>query len=140
MKSVEATYQRVMVTLFYDMMHQEVKVYVEDILAKSKKKEDHLQVLRKLFERLREFQLRLNPVKCLVRVNTRKLLDFMVSSQGIEVDLDKVNAIEDMSTLKIEKEVKSFLGRLNYIAWFIYQLTVTCKLIFRLLIKKNPRV
>jgi len=140
LKSVEATYQRVMVTLFYDMMHQEVKVYVEDILAKSKKKEDHLQVLRKLFERLREFQLRLNPVKCLVRVNTRKLLDFMVSSQGIEVDLDKVNAIEDMSTLKIEKEVKSFLGRLNYIAWFIYQLTVTCKLIFRLLIKKNPRV
>lgn len=140
MKSVEATYQRVMVTLFYDMMHQEVKVYVEDILAKSKKKEDHLQVLRKLFERLREFQLRLNPVKCLVRVKTRKLLDFMVSSQGIEVDLDKVKAIEDMSTLKIEKEVKSFLGRLNYIAWFIYQLTVTCKLIFRLLIKKNPRV
>jgi len=129
-----------MVTLFYDMMHQEVKVYVEDILAKSKKKEDHLQVLRKLFERLREFQLRLNPVKCLVRVKTRKLLDFMVSSQGIEVDLDKVKAIEDMSTLKIEKEVKSFLGRLNYIAWFIYQLTVTCKLIFRLLIKKNPRV
>lgn len=140
MKSVEATYQRVMVTLFYDMMHQEVKVYVEDILAKSKKKEDHLQVLRKLFERLREFQLRLNPVKCLVRVKTRKLLDFMVSSQGIEVDLDKVKAIEDMSTLKIEKEVKKFLGRLNYIARFIYQLTVTCKLKFRLLRKKNPRV
>jgi len=62
LKSVEATYQRVMVTLFYDMMHQEVKVYVEDILAKSKKEEDHVQVLRKLFERLREYQLRLNPV------------------------------------------------------------------------------
>ena len=62
MKSVEATYQRVMVTLFYDMMHQEVKVHVEDILAKSKKEEDHVQVLRKLFERLREYQLRLNPV------------------------------------------------------------------------------
>jgi mannitol/fructose-specific phosphotransferase system IIA component (Ntr-type) len=51
-----------MVTLFYDMMHQEVKVHVEDILAKSKKEEDHVQVLRKLFERLREYQLRLNPV------------------------------------------------------------------------------
>jgi len=62
LKSVEATYQRVMVTLFYDMMHQEVKVHVEDILAKSKKEEDHVQVLRKLFERLREYQLRLNPV------------------------------------------------------------------------------
>jgi len=129
-----------MVTLFYDMMHQEVKVYVEDILAKSKKEEDHVQVLRKLFERLWEFQLRLNPVQCLFRVKTGKLLSFMVSSQGIEVDLEKVKAIEDMSTLKIEKEVKCFLGSLNYIGQFIYQLTVTCELIFRLLINKNPRV
>jgi hypothetical protein len=48
----------------------------------------------------------------------------MVSSQGIEVDLDKVKAIEDMSTLKIEIEVKSFLGCLNYITRFIYQLTI----------------
>jgi hypothetical protein len=34
------------------MMHREVKVYVDDILAKSKKEKDHERVLRRLFERL----------------------------------------------------------------------------------------
>jgi hypothetical protein len=40
------TYQRAMVTLLHDMMHREVKVYMDDILSKSKKEEeDHEQVL-----------------------------------------------------------------------------------------------
>ena len=33
LKNVVATYQRAMVTLFHDMMHQEVEVYIDDILA-----------------------------------------------------------------------------------------------------------
>ncbi|XP_061947896.1 uncharacterized protein LOC133671224 [Populus nigra] len=45
-----------------------------------------------------------------------------------------------MSAPKTEKEVRSFLGSLNYIARFILQLTVTCEPIFRLLRKKNPGV
>jgi hypothetical protein len=44
-----------MVILFHDMMHREIEVYVDDILAKSKKEEDHAQVLKKLFERLQKF-------------------------------------------------------------------------------------
>ena len=52
LKNAGATYQRAMVTLFHDMMHREVEVYVDDILAKSKKEEDHVQILRRLFERL----------------------------------------------------------------------------------------
>ncbi|XP_011016316.1 PREDICTED: uncharacterized protein LOC105119820, partial [Populus euphratica] len=42
LKNAGATYQRAMLTLFHDMMHQEVEVYVGDILAKSKKEEDHV--------------------------------------------------------------------------------------------------
>jgi hypothetical protein len=64
----------------------------------------------------------------------------VLSSQGIEVDPDKVKAIQAMSAPKIEKEVRGFLGCLNYIAQFIYQMTVTCEPIFRLLQKKNPLV
>lgn len=53
-----------MVTLFHDMMHKEIEVYVDDILAKSRPEEDHLVNLKKLFDRLRKYQLRLNPAKC----------------------------------------------------------------------------
>ena len=43
----------------------------------------------------------------------------MVSDKGIEVDPDKVRAIQAMPSPKMEKEVRGFLGRLNYIARFI---------------------
>ena len=140
LKNAGATYQRAMVALFHDMMHQEVEVYVDDILAKSKIEEDHVQILRKLFERLRKYQLKLNPAKCSFGVKTGKLLGFIVSNRGIEIDPDKVKAIQEMPAPKTEKEVRSFLGRLNYIARFISQLIVTCEPIFRLLRKKNPGV
>jgi hypothetical protein len=45
-----------------------------------------------------------------------------------------------MPALKTEKEVKGFLGRLNYIAWFISQMITTCEPIFWLIQKKNPRL
>jgi hypothetical protein len=47
-------------------------------------------------------------------VKSIKLLAFVVSS--IEIDPNKVKAIQVMPALKTETEVKGFLGRLNYIA------------------------
>ena len=60
-----------------------------------------------------------------------------MSDKGIEVDPEKIKAIQAMLAPKKEKEVRGFLGRLNYIARFISQLTTTCDPIFRLLKKKN---
>jgi hypothetical protein len=69
LKNAGATYQRAMVTLFHDM------------IAKSKKGEDHVKVLRKIFERLRKYELKLNPVKCSFGVKSGKLLGFVVSAE-----------------------------------------------------------
>ena len=55
LKNVEATYQRAMVTLFHDMMHKEIKVYVDDMIAKSQGEDDHVINLKKLFKRLKKF-------------------------------------------------------------------------------------
>ena len=51
LKNVGVTYQRAMVTLFHDMMHKEIEVYVDDMIAKSQGEDDHVVNLRKLFER-----------------------------------------------------------------------------------------
>jgi hypothetical protein len=131
LKNAGATYQRANVTLFHDMMHKEIKVYVDDIIAKSRRGEDHVNILRKLFKRLRKYELKLNPAKCSFGVKSSKLLGFVVSSKGIEMDPDKAKAIQSMPTRKTEKEVRGFLGILNYIARFIAQLTTTCEPIFR---------
>jgi len=53
-----------------------------------------------------------------------------VSSQGIEVKPDKGKAIRFILAPKTEKEVRGFLGHLNYIAWFISQMKTTCEPIF----------
>ena len=53
-----------MVELFHDMMHKEIEVYVDDMIAKSKTEEEHFVNLQKLFERLRKYYLRLKPAKC----------------------------------------------------------------------------
>jgi len=42
LKNAEVTYQWAMVTLFHDMMHREIEVYLDDMIAKSKTEEEHL--------------------------------------------------------------------------------------------------
>jgi len=103
LKNTRATYQQAMVTLFHDMMHKEIEVYVDDMIAKSKIEDEHLVNLRKLFERLHKYRLRLNPAKCTFRVKSGKLLSFIVCQKGIEVDLDKVKVILEIPEPCIEK-------------------------------------
>ena len=79
LKNAGATYQRAMVTLFHDIMHKEIEVYMDDLITKSQKDESHVENLQKLFKRLRKFQLKLNPAKCTFGVTSRKLLGFIVS-------------------------------------------------------------
>ena len=139
LKNAGPTYQRAMVALFPDMMHKEIEVYVDDMIVKSAYEEEHVVNLKKLFERLRKYKLRLNPSKCTFGVKSGRLLGFIVSQRGIEVDPDKVRAILEMPHPCTEKEVRGFLGRLNYSARFISQLTATCEPIFKLL-RKNQVV
>lgn len=135
LKNVGATYQRAMTTLFHDMMHKEIEVYVDDMIAQLATEEDHIEYLLKLFQRLRKYKLRLNPNKCTFGVRYGKLSGFIVSQKGIEVNLDKVKAIREMPVPKTEKQVRGFLGRLNNISRFISQMTETCAPIFKLLRK-----
>ncbi|KAA3461604.1 RNA-directed DNA polymerase (Reverse transcriptase), Ribonuclease H-like protein [Gossypium australe] len=107
LKNAGATYQRAMVTLFHDMMYKEIEVYVDDMIVKSRIEKDHIQVLRKLFLRLRKFQLKLNPTKCTFGARLGKLIGFVVSERGIEVDPDKVRAIQELPPPRTQKEVRS---------------------------------
>ena len=140
LKNAGATYQRVATTLFHDMMHRDVKVYVDDMIVKSRDRADHLAALQRFFERIRQFILKLNPKKCPFGVTYGKLLGHIVSERGIEVDPEKIKAILDMPAPRNEKEIRGFLGRLQYISHFIASLIDICEPIFRLLRKNQPTV
>ena len=100
LKNIGTTYQKAMVTLFHNMMHKEIEVYVDDLIAKSQKDESHVENLQKLFKRLRKFQLNLNP-----GATSGKLLGFIISRKGIEVDPDKIKVIQNLPPPRTQKEV-----------------------------------
>ena len=108
-----------MTAIFHDMMHQELEDYVDDIVVKAKKREEHFYVLKRVFERCRAFKLRMNPLKCAFGVSSGKFLGFLVHNKGIDVDPTKAMAIETMRPPVTVKERKSFLGKVSYIRRFI---------------------
>ena len=110
LKNAGATYQRTMIAIFHDMMHEEMEDYIDDIVVKSKSRTEHLQVLEQVFERCRKYKLCMNPMKCAFGVFAGKFLGFLVHHNGISVDPTKVTAIATMKRLTTVRELKSFLG------------------------------
>ena len=138
LKNAGATYQRMATTLLHDMIHKEIEVYVDDMMVKSTTREGHFAALDKFLARAEKYNLRLNPKKCIFGVTFEKLLGHIVSQKGIEIDPDKVKATREMPAPRTEKEVRGFMGRLQYISRFISKLTTVCEPIFKLLRKNQP--
>ena len=110
LKNARATYQRMAIALLHDMMHNKVEVYIDDMIVKYKDRGSRTINLRKFFERIKEYRLRLNPQKCTFGVTAGKLLGFLVSDKGIEVGPSKIKAIFEIPPPKSEKEIRGFLG------------------------------
>ncbi|KAK9951329.1 hypothetical protein M0R45_006782 [Rubus argutus] len=119
LKITGATYQRAMTTIFHDMMGREVEDYIDDLVVKSKTRGEHWSTLRKVLNRCRMYNMRMNPKKCSFGVSSEKFLGFMVHKRGIDVDPDKAKAIASTTPPSSQKELKSFLGKLSYIRRFI---------------------
>jgi len=78
------------------------------MIVKSKEGQSHVYTSKKLFEKLRKYQLKLNLIKFTFRMKSAKLLGFIVSNKGIEVDPNKVKAIQVMSAPETEKKSTKF--------------------------------
>ena len=73
-----------------------MEVYVDDMLVKCMESRNHAHDLHKAFETLKQYEMKLNLVKCAFRVSSRKFLDYMVLSRGIEANPVKIQAILEM--------------------------------------------
>ena len=69
-KIVGATYQRLMKKMFAHQIGRNVQVYVDDMLVKSQREEDHLDDLKETFDTLRFYNMKLNLSKCAFRVTS----------------------------------------------------------------------
>ena len=55
LKNAGATYQRAMQNIFDNVLHKYVECYVDDLMVKTKRREDHLVDLRSVFNRLKKY-------------------------------------------------------------------------------------
>ena len=121
--------------MFAQQIGRNVQVYVDDMLVKSRREEDHLEDLWETFDTLRSYNIKLNPGKCAFGVTTGKFLGFMVSQRGIEANLDKIRAIMEMAPLRNMKEVQSLNRKIAALNRFVSRVTDKCLPFFRTLKK-----
>ena len=110
LKNAGATYQRLVNQMLSKQIGRNMKVYLDNMLVKSKEAKTHLANLQEAFDTLRRYKMKLNLAKCLFRVSPGKFLGFMMSQRGIEVNPEKVKAILDMASLKTVKKVQRLKG------------------------------
>ena len=105
LKNAGATYQRMITKMFKEKLGSSMEAYIDDMVIKSKKKEDHLNDLEEVFGVLKTHKLRLNASKCAFGVGSRRFLGFVVTQRGIEASPDQLIAIQSLERLRNAKEV-----------------------------------
>ena len=91
--NADATFQRTMEITFHRLIEQSVAVYLNDVIVFSRRQEDHIRHLKKIFERCRKYGISLNPKKIIFVVSEGNLLGHIIAKSGIKVDPDKVQKI-----------------------------------------------
>jgi hypothetical protein len=81
LKNAGATTLLAMTQIFRDMLHKPVECYVDYLAVKSCKGLDHLADLLQVFLRLRQHNLKMNPLKCFFGVSSGKFLGFIVRNK-----------------------------------------------------------
>ena len=126
LKNAGAMYHKLMNKMFAHQIGTNVQVYVDDMLVKSLRENNHLDDLQETFDTLWSYNMKLNPSKCMFGVTVEKFLGFMVSQRGIEVNLKKVRAIMELGPPRMVKELQSLNGKIAALNRFVSKATDKC--------------
>ena len=116
-----STFTRLMDLVLNGLTFMYCLVYLDDTIVYSKSFEEHLIHLDEIFTRLIKAGLKLNPDKCMFAAEEVNYLGYIVSTDGIRPDPDKVKAINDIKFPKNPKEMLRFLGAANFYRDFIHK-------------------
>src|SRR6266536_4669828 len=114
-----STYQWYMNDVLFDYLDDFCTAYLDDILIFSDNELEHEHHVRKVLERLYNAGLQIDLKKCEFHVTRTKYLGFIISTDGIEVDPNKITIVRDWKAPTTIKGVQSFLGFCNFYRRFI---------------------
>jgi hypothetical protein len=119
LKSAPSTFQRLMNNVLMGLIGTRCFVYLDDIIIFGETLEDHHIRLREVLDRLRQYNLKIEPDKCEFLKTELTYLGHVVTGEGVKPDPQKVHAISNFPTPKNRTDVKSFLGLAGYYRRFI---------------------
>lgn len=133
-----ATFQRLMNILLTGIQWQDCLVYLDDIIVLGKTFENHLANLARIFQRLRDANLKLQMKKCVFGKNTVKFLGHVISPTGIATDPDKIAKVADWPVPLNKQELQQFLGFVNYYRRFVKDCASVSKPLYQLTEHNRP--
>lgn len=100
-----ATYQRIVNMMLKDRIGKIMKVYVDDMLVKSRIASDHLHHLDEMFGILIIYNMKLNLQKCVFEVKSGKFIWFIVNYHGMKATLAKIKTLMEMRLPRTIREI-----------------------------------
>lgn len=122
-----ATYQRYMNDVLFEFLDVFCTVYLDDILIYSEDPSQHVNHVNQVLKRLQEAGLQADIKKCEFGVTKTRYLGFIVTTNGIRVDPDKIQTIKDWKPPTNVRSIQSFLGFCNFYRRFIRNFGIIAK-------------
>ncbi|KAG7578907.1 Reverse transcriptase domain [Arabidopsis thaliana x Arabidopsis arenosa] len=126
LKNAGATYQRLVNRMFSEKLGKTMEVYIDDMLVKSLKENDHIAHLRDCFRQLNQHNMKHNPAKCRFAVKSGEFLGYLVTHRGIEANPKQIDALLNMPSPQNKREVQRLTGRVAALNRFISRSTDKC--------------
>ncbi|GJR24970.1 reverse transcriptase domain-containing protein [Tanacetum coccineum] len=113
------TYQCLVDKAFQKQIGRNLEVYVDDLVIKSRTKQEIIRDIEETFKTLREINMKPNPRKCTFRIEEGMFLGYKVNIKGIKVCPDKVKAVLVLPSTKCQKDVQKLNGKLTSLNRFL---------------------
>ena len=119
LSNAPATFERVMETVLRGLSYEACLVYLDDIIIVGRSFEEHLKNIRKVFQKLKEANLKLSPSKCKLFRRKVTYLGHIISPEGVQTDPEKIKAVKEWCPPQDVHQLKSFLGLCTYYRRFV---------------------
>jgi hypothetical protein len=136
--SAPHTWQKAINTIFRDMLGPNIHIYLDDLLISSDTMEKHKELLKNVFERLRQHNLQLKIEKTAFFRDEVEYLGHMISRNGIKPNNKKVECIKLYPKPTNVTEIQRFLGMCNYYRRYIPDYAKIAKPLYILCKKDQP--
>lgn len=138
LKNAPAAFQQAMDTVFAGLLYRVCEVYLDDIIIFGDTEEEFLHHVGLVLDKLQQCKLYAKVTKCLFGYAELPFLGFLVSHKGYRMHPDRIQAIVDMPYPRSRKELRSYLGLVNYFASFIANLAALARPLYDLCHAKTP--